>query len=56
MNPLHVVLLILAFLLAAGAAFVASRPHPVATYGLVLLSAGVAVYFLDAVLVATRVY
>ena len=56
MSPLHTMLLILAFLLAGGAAFVASRPDPIVRYGLVLLSAGVAVYFLDAVLVATRVY
>jgi hypothetical protein len=56
MNPLHVVLLILAFLLAAGAAFMASRPDPMVRYGLVLLAAGIAVYFLDLVLVAARVY
>ena len=56
MNPLHVVLLILAFLLAAGAAFVASRPDPIVRYGVVLLSAAVAVWLLDLVLVAARVY
>jgi hypothetical protein len=56
MNPLHIVLLIAAFLLAAGASFVASRPEPVARYALVLLSAGIAVWFLDLVLVAARVY
>jgi hypothetical protein len=56
MNPLHIVLLILAFLLAAGAAFVASRPDPIVRYGLVLLAAGIAVWFLDLVLTAARVY
>jgi hypothetical protein len=56
MNPLHIVLLILAFLLAAGAAFVASRPDPIVRYGLVLLSAAVAVWFLDLVLQAAKVY
>jgi hypothetical protein len=56
MNPLHIVLLILAFLLAAGAAFVASRPDPIVRYGLVLLAAAIAVWFLDLVLIAARVY
>lgn len=56
MYTLHIILLILAFLLAAGAAFVAGRPDPIRRYGLVLLAAGIAVYFFDLVLVAARVY
>jgi hypothetical protein len=53
---LHIILLILAFLLAVGAAAVASRPHPIRHYGLPLLAGAVAVYFFDLVLVAARVY
>jgi hypothetical protein len=56
MNALHVVLLILAVLLAAGSAFVASRPDPVVRYGLVLLAAAIAVWLLDVLLTALRVY
>ena len=47
---------ILALLLAAIAAFVASRPDPILRYGLPLLAASLAVYFLDALLVALKVY
>jgi hypothetical protein len=53
---LHIILTILAFLLAVGAAAVASRPNPVAHYGLPLLAAAIAVYFFDLVLVAAQVY
>jgi hypothetical protein len=56
MNPLHVVLLILAFLLAVGAAFLASRADPISRYGVVLLAAAAAVWLFDLVLVAARVY
>jgi hypothetical protein len=56
MNAFHVALLILSFLLAAGAAFISSRPDPIARYGRPLLAAGVAVFFLDLILVAARVY
>jgi len=56
MSVLHIVLLILALLLAAIAAFVASRPDPILRYGLPLLAASLAVYFLDALLVALKVY
>ena len=52
----HVILLILAFLLAVGAAITASRPDPIRRYGLTLLSAAVAVWLFDLVLVAARVY
>lgn len=56
MNALHVVLLILAFLLAVGATFLASRADPVVRYGLPLLAAAIAVWFLDLLLTALRVY
>lgn len=56
MYTLHIILTILAFLLAVGAAAVASRPNPVAHYGLPLLAAAIAVYFFDLVLVAAQVY
>jgi hypothetical protein len=56
MNALHIVLLILALLLAVGAAFLASRPDPVVRYGLPLLASAVAVFLLDQLLFALRVY
>lgn len=56
MNALHIVLLILALLLLAGAAFVTSRPDPVVRYGLPLLAGGLAVWVLDVLLTALRVF
>jgi hypothetical protein len=56
MNGLHVAILILALLMALGSAFVATRPDPVSRYGLPLLALALAVFLLDLVFVAARVY
>ena len=56
MNGLHVALLILALLILVAAAGTAASAQPISRYGVALIALGLAVYLLDLVLVAARVY
>lgn len=56
MNALHIVLLILALLLAAGATGCGFSAQPINRYAVPLLCAAVTVWFLDLLLIGLRVY